>query len=773
MAGNPEIYKKVRSLLIPGYTFENVQGVSAMPKNTPFKDGHTPFLSLVSVNGNMDSDQGIFQDRLVRISPIHGRSYEIRFGQAGNVYWSDEYGNVYSTLTTKGNNLNYPKVFKNDVSPSGFLVYGLQDSDSMVRILRGSELLRSNNVETEIILKVIEPQQLPIGEQLVSVADFKRNLIHQVWEENVDKDSIDQQVELKKVTREDIPALSSVLDKMTFFITVRGHQVSERIQDLTQPETKGEFVGIMQRVFSYVNKIEEIKSRKDSSYTPDLFDAEKDEDIEKYLTEYLSYKLAVNFAKLHNLELVHFFPHSGNISAVGSIYDLDSIRGEILGIGDNPVTEEDIKRDINYLIDGQADSSGVTGVLDLLQQKGFINKEKDLKTNFKHNFYKEYVAKRGWDTDILGNLGKIYSFFDKFATSEFRDNMMAYYLSKISQQIGWDYPYPEDITKIKEAYEQHIIDSRRRRFQEIKEGITAEQKRVESVERFKNDNNSKIQSHRNGDAVFKALEKDLRGKFGIELKRVTETYGQEITDIIVTMHILRHHTRMSEELRAVWSEEAKDGNEFYLKTIKEEGWEDDIFLHLGEIYDVFENFSKTGDEKYLEYYLALLNEQTGIKFHFDNQDVETVVDAYIGRCREDLERILGEVIKEMSPVDNAETVILKAYVEAGYSQNADFSWDQWTVFVPEFVSWIIEERIGTKIEEYLVSQFDKIDDQDNARGDIYAILTARAEKKLEAALNDDKIKEILQRENQMELAVMARYIADPQLAFSQDVSEES
>ena len=35
------------------------------------------------------------------------------------------------------------------------------------------------------------------------------------------------------------------------------------------------------------------------------------------------------------------------------------------------------------------------------------------------------------------------------------------------------------------------------------------------------------------------------------------------------------------------------------------------------------------------------------------------------------------------------------------------------------------------------------------------------------------IREILQRENQMELAVMARYIADPQLAFSQDVSDES
>ncbi len=85
---------------------------------------------------------------LIKPSNIHGRSYvwqipalttltettdfgeEIHHEQTTT--YTDEYGNLFLDITTKGNNLTGPIAFMQSTTPSGFGFYGLQDSDSLL-----------------------------------------------------------------------------------------------------------------------------------------------------------------------------------------------------------------------------------------------------------------------------------------------------------------------------------------------------------------------------------------------------------------------------------------------------------------------------------------------------------------------------------------------------------------------------------------------------------------------------------------------------------------
>lgn len=177
---NSEIYRLVNSIQVEGFTHSEIQGNPVPTKRTPFKDGHIEQFSCVGIE-NKDEDEPT-AGYLRQISSHHGRSYEFSMGEEGSIIFSDEYENIYTSLTTKGNDLtgSLPLVTKEGYAPSGFRFHGLQGSDSIVRALRASELMRPNGIPTELFIKVIEPLEVPYKDEVIPLAELKKSLVQQV-----------------------------------------------------------------------------------------------------------------------------------------------------------------------------------------------------------------------------------------------------------------------------------------------------------------------------------------------------------------------------------------------------------------------------------------------------------------------------------------------------------------------------------------------------------------------------------------------------------------
>jgi hypothetical protein len=318
-------YKPVTTLSVPTHGHSHVQGEILTIPNSPFlpdKLGDLGFVG-IGVGEEISSDAAV---PLRRVSKHHGRSFEFAGGQ--KIIWSDEFGNIYTTMNVKGNNLENPHVVADPNNALNYSVFGLQTSVGILRQIKASKLMRSAEIETEAISHVIEPLMLPYKGELVSIEEFKKKLVDGAVEGIVPK--------LQTLTKGDV---AKTLANVAFFETVRSVAVNERIWDfVNMPEREREIA--LQNVFFYANLYEKTKGKKDSSYTPLSFDIENSESIEMYLNEYLPKKIGQNYAKLHGLGLVHTFANLSNVSFAGGIVDLDSIQG--YPFNDDPYKWENI-----------------------------------------------------------------------------------------------------------------------------------------------------------------------------------------------------------------------------------------------------------------------------------------------------------------------------------------------------------------------------------------------------------------------------------------------
>lgn len=758
---NTEIYKPINALAVPGHSLKDVQGTPILTNGVPLKEGHIPAFSLVSVNGEFQDNPTVLKDRLIRVSPIHGRSYELPIDNTRNVFWADEYGNVFSVLTTKGNNLENPTLLTQYPTPSGYAVYGLQDSESMVRILRASEILRANNVDTEAIVKVIEPTELPFGDKLIPLEDVKAQLLIKTWEQSDANE--------EAPSKEDVASISLALDNMTFFITVRALQVAERLQDLTQSEKNEDFEQMMNRVFIYVNQYEQLRRKKDASYEPKQFKANNGQDITEYFGDYLPRKLGANFGKMHKLKLVHFFPHPGNISASGGIYDLDSIRGEVLDCGDEKVTEANIGDDIVKLMNGvDHRSDGLLFTLENLQKKGFVDKDPMIKFRLMSAFFKEYINQRGWADDPMGNIKEVYTHFWALPGKTFGAVFLAEYVMMLYNQLGFRYHLPEDLSKIKSAFEESKRRDAKARFDKIKgKQETVDQDLLDEDGIHAGSDPVKLNRI---DLLFNAIEQDVRSQLEHHFKMLSTQYDSDILDTAIAMFTEEAENSIDAILRNDEMDMTQH-NEYYRQLIAAEGWEDDIVVHAGQIHDIFENFAKgPKDKPYLDYYLGLLTQQIGLDFQFESQDAYSILDKYFKKSEKEFDQLIRKIVREASPDASLEEVIATEYKKAGYSQGADFPWDDWEMFNNENsdgLLWIIERRILPQLKEKLISDYGE-----DVYGGAFLLCQDRAEQVIAEVLTDQEIQAQKMGFDFMELKIMRKYTDHPELAYNQEELEK-
>jgi len=378
-AEREQFYTETNTVEVPVIIHTQLQGEVIQPKGYPFKNGKVDHYPVVVADNNFfNNDETTEVKRnlfnLTRVSRGHARSFEIASQLNGtkieDILWEDEYGNYFLGISTKGNDLRSPFPFKHDVTPSGFAYHGLQDSDSIVRVLRASRELRKRNVDTEVITKLIEPTSLPIGDTILPISDFKNAQRLIVWEANLPDDSSDDK-ESSNVTRDDLPNLSMHLDRTVFFITERAALVNERLRDFEQAETKEEFVKMLRKVFKAINAVEERWAQRDPEFIAWTYDAESPDSISEYFKFYLPYWIASNLAELHNAGLLHKYLHLGNVLATGGVCDLDSVVGETLGLGDDEIPMEVQTAEATSLF-----NSYYSMLIDL-SKKGYVDIEVD------------------------------------------------------------------------------------------------------------------------------------------------------------------------------------------------------------------------------------------------------------------------------------------------------------------------------------------------------------------------------------------------------------
>lgn len=301
---------------------------------------------------------GTGDERLVSLGNLHGRSYVLNETADPNQAWTDRYGNPFTTLSTKGNNFSRPDMVRSATAPSGFLPYGLQEGDSLLRVLRASRLMREGGVDTEWIVRVEEPKQLNFKGRMVEPAEYKQLLLASCLGETAINGS---GVDITESAKEASDIAAAIKD-MDFFVTLRAMATPYRASEMINVDLQA-----MREVFDAYNLIAPHRSDDFEmlglpkslggklEHPEDSLDL-LGTDAEVYFAEVLPKLLGLNFARMHNLNLVHNFGVGGNITALGGIIDLDGVKGPALGLGDKQPGSAEFASDLNQFINDQLDT---------------------------------------------------------------------------------------------------------------------------------------------------------------------------------------------------------------------------------------------------------------------------------------------------------------------------------------------------------------------------------------------------------------------------------
>jgi hypothetical protein len=262
-----------------------------------------------------------------RRDTLHGRNLEV---MAGRVLISDVFGNIFKSLSIKGSNFINPHFFESGTASRDFLVFGLQESLVIERVLRASQMMRCAGIHTEYICGVVLPTGLPVpavdnigidSHTVKSLPELLEHVSSRYARENPDPEKSALEIKSQMVER---------FGDCEYMVTFRGLDCPYRARDIADPDTFEEMKQFV--IDNYENMG---KKLSETDYEP-----------EQFLAEIWATEVGHNVAKMHNMGLVHGYLTSGNLTALGSIIDLDSVKGEPLEIGDEAINDDQKIEDI-------------------------------------------------------------------------------------------------------------------------------------------------------------------------------------------------------------------------------------------------------------------------------------------------------------------------------------------------------------------------------------------------------------------------------------------
>jgi hypothetical protein len=370
---------------LPAFAVDNVKDFSIPREVHGFPLGQTALTQLlencpvVITDPTAEADSLPFNDategfglpsdfRLRQVTSAHQRSFDM-VSDTVDLQWQDEYGNSYGALSVKGGNFSKPGILEHETAADRYIAYGLQESSIISRVLQASKVLRSRGISTEHVIGICEPAQYPWptidgltdASEFISLPEYKQRVINKHWRELPKPDR----------TTDKLIELNNIFKDTAYFMSLRATDSAYRVADMITDDAKKE-------TFDYINKnlLADGEERLDPANLADYH---------RYLRDFFAPAAGHNLARLHT-DLIHGFTHAGNMTALGGLVDLDSVKGVGLGLGDQPVTDGDR---IGDLIGVLASINSVNRI------DSYILDEKTLtfKTNFEalHSFLESYV----------------------------------------------------------------------------------------------------------------------------------------------------------------------------------------------------------------------------------------------------------------------------------------------------------------------------------------------------------------------------------------------
>lgn len=338
---------------IPGWVHTSLQGEdifdATIPSTLRLPDDSTPVVLDEEV-AHLFEPSAI---ELRHVSKHHGRSYELGPNATRNrlgriAVWRDEVDNPYTSFSLKGNNFSHGTVMESSTAPSGYIPMGLLESDALLRVIRSSRMLREAGISTEWISRVFEPQHLIYKGELVSQQEYKRRLLLDTANEK----GIEEMVNI-----------SAALEPMTFFITGRSMEINDRLADFSY-DTKDTAPARLKHIFRVYNATHV----DDEGFKPLYYSNQADRT--RFFRRIFPSLLGINLAKLHNMGLVHTFPTLSNVTILGGLIDLDSIKGEPLLMEDIAINRADTHNDLATITDYDHPSLALKDLYRKLSQLG-------------------------------------------------------------------------------------------------------------------------------------------------------------------------------------------------------------------------------------------------------------------------------------------------------------------------------------------------------------------------------------------------------------------
>lgn len=301
--------------------------ISNTPAVTSEYDGcHNPQLVLGTDSGLPAWDEAEHFP-VGRLDRIHGRTLEV-LGERVEVV--DEFKNVYGSLNIKGSNLANPHFFKTLTAAREFIIHGLQESIVMERVIRASRLLRENGVDTEYICGLVLPETFPLDPVKEKVGiDDKQPVTLSKLLEHMAGDLAERLAENEEESRSPLEIKLDIVERFAdcnYLITYRAVDCPYRLGELHDPEKYEQLRDFLDRHCAEDNQV--------ANYV-------REHPVDEFIARPLAYWVGENIGKMHKAGVYHKHPVRLNMTALGSIVDLDSCEGEPLGFGDKPINRQD------------------------------------------------------------------------------------------------------------------------------------------------------------------------------------------------------------------------------------------------------------------------------------------------------------------------------------------------------------------------------------------------------------------------------------------------
>jgi hypothetical protein len=332
-----------------GRTLEYEQLINNIPAVTGSYDGlagsyerdRYPEQMVLSYDAGLEEWDPKEHYRVKRFAPIHGRNLEL---MAGKILVEDEFGNEFYSVCIKGSDMSAPLVFSTDNPNRKYCMLGMQESVVMERVLRTSKLFRENEIPTEYICGLAVPNYFPAGllnteidtGELLELPELVlRGATHYAYKgihpipplppPPTNPPASPVTVETKfTLPKDPLKIRADVLEYLAdsdYLVSIRAMPTPYRLSQLSSPDEFEEFRNYVIRVAGEEDP-DEVEEFKDISYND-------------YMIR-MSAALGMNVGRMHKLGIRHGYLYSLNLGATGAIVDLDSCKGERLGLGDEP-----------------------------------------------------------------------------------------------------------------------------------------------------------------------------------------------------------------------------------------------------------------------------------------------------------------------------------------------------------------------------------------------------------------------------------------------------